>query len=143
MRHKVGSAIIIVLVLGGGYYGYNRLTATTGETRYVTSPVQKGTLVVSIIGSGQVSASSQIDIKPKVSGEIVWVNAKTGDTVKAWQALIGIDNKEAKKTLLSAEQSLVTSKLQYQKDEAQAPIDYQKAIDVLASAKESLITFKK
>lgn len=140
VTHKVITGIIIIVIFGIGYYEYKKITTTTGELRYVEAQTEKGTLVISISGSGQVSASNQIDIKPKVSGEITWINVKPGDKVKAWKALLGMDNTGAKRAVVNAEQTLITSKLQYQKDEAQSPIDYQKTIDSLATARDDLNT---
>ncbi len=140
IAHKIMSLIILVAVALFGYWGYQKFTSTTGETRYVTATVQKGTIVSSITGSGQVSASNQLDIKPKVSGEVLWVGVKAGDSVQAGQALLTIDNTDAKKAITDAEQSLAEAKLQYQKDTVQAPIDYQKAVDALATAKDDLVT---
>ncbi|MES2014549.1 MAG: efflux RND transporter periplasmic adaptor subunit [Patescibacteria group bacterium] len=140
LAHKIISGIALVLVLGSTYFAYAALTSTAGETRYVLGSVTKGTIVASVSASGQVSTSNQIDIKPKVSGEIVWVGVKAGDKVYGGQGLIALDNTDAKRAVISAEQSLAASKLQLQKDEAAAPIDYEKQADALATAKEDLKT---
>ncbi len=138
--HKVVSGVVLFVVLFLGYTEYKSLTSTAGETRYVVSNVQKGALVVSVAGSGQVSTSNQIDLKPKASGEITWINVSSGDSVYAGQALAQIDSTSAKQAIADAEQALVQSKLQFQKDGAQAPIDYQKMIEALATSKSDLLT---
>lgn len=138
--HKVVSGVVLFVVLFLGYTEYKSLTSTAGETRYVVSNVQKGALVVSVAGSGQVSTSNQIDLKPKASGEITWINVSSGDSVYAGQALAQIDSTSAKQAIADAEQALIQSKLQFQKDGAQAPIDYQKMIEALATSKSDLLT---
>lgn len=138
--HKIQATLAIVFVLFVGYYGYGKITAKTGETLYTTTLVKKGTIISTITGSGQVSATNQIDIKAKVSGNITWINAKVGQTVYAGGALAGIDSKSAKATVDDAEANLVQAKLQFQKDEATAPIDYQKTLDSLDTAKTDLNT---
>lgn len=70
IAHKIMSFILLVAVLYGGYWGYKKSTSTAGVTRYVSAKVEKGTIIASVSGTGQVSASSQIDLKPKVSGDI-------------------------------------------------------------------------
>ncbi|MFZ2621351.1 MAG: efflux RND transporter periplasmic adaptor subunit [Minisyncoccia bacterium] len=140
VKHKILSSVIIIVILGVGYYGYGKLTSTTGETKYVTSVVKKGTLVSSVSGSGQVAVTNQLDVKAKVSGEITWVSVKVGDKVYAGQALAGMDNRQAKNAVEEAESALVQAKLQFQKDQVQAPIDYQKSLDDLANAQSDLIT---
>lgn len=138
LEHKIISFISIGIVLYGGYYFYKKYTTTAGETRYVVTMVKKQTIVSSISGSGQVSATSQIDIKAKVSGDITWVAVKPGDKVRRGQAIASIDSRQAKNAIASAEASLIQSKLQYRKDEAAAPIDFQKNNDDLANAKNDL-----
>jgi multidrug efflux pump subunit AcrA (membrane-fusion protein) len=78
--------------------------------------------------------------KPKASGDVVWVGVKVGDKVYAGQALAQIDNTDAKQAIADAEQSLIQAKLQFQKDSAQAPIDYQKLIEALADAKNEIVS---
>jgi HlyD family secretion protein len=139
-NHRFISSVVIMVVIFSGYYGVSRAFSTTGQTRYVLGNVATSTIISTVSGSGQISASDEVDIKPKVSGEIVWLNVKAGDKVSAGQALMGIDSTDAKQALTSAEQSLITSQLQYQKDSASAPIDYQNALDSLDTAKENLDT---
>ncbi len=138
ISHKIISTIIALAILGTGYYTYGKLTSTTGETRYVTAIAKKQTIISTVSGSGQVSTTNQIEVKAKVSGDINWVNVKPGDKVYAGQALAGIDNRTAKASVADAEASLIQDKLQFQKDEASAPIDYQKSVDDLATAKNDL-----
>lgn len=137
--HKVISTLVCAVVLYLGYTEYKSLTSTAGETRYVLSTAEKGALIVSITGSGQVSTSNQIDLKPKAAGEITWVGVKAGSIVYAGQALAQIDNTTAKQAIADAEQSLAQAKLQFQKDSAQAPIDYQKSLEALDAAKTDLV----
>ena len=66
--HKVIVGLAFTVLCGGGYWAYSAYTTTAGETRFVLGTVKKGTIVASVSASGQVSASSQLDIKPKASG---------------------------------------------------------------------------
>lgn len=105
--------IIIVLVLAaGGYFGYNYFFGgTSGVTTYTLAKVQKGTLVVSVSGTGQVSASNQVDIKPKASGDIAVFNMKNGQAVKAGALLAQLDTKDAQKAVRDAETNLESARL--------------------------------
>lgn len=137
-RHKflVGTAILIIGV--GGYLGYKKYFGATEATRYATAQVQKGTLVISVSGTGQISASNQIDLKPKVSGEITSTNIKVGQEVKTGQILIYLDNTDAKKDVADARLDLEENKLKLDKDAAQAPIDYERKQESLKTAKNNL-----
>lgn len=85
---SVGIAIL-------GYWGYKSLTDTSGENRYALATVQKGSIISSITGSGQVAASSQVDIKSKVSGEAIYVGVVNGQEVKAGDLIAKIDARDA------------------------------------------------
>ncbi|MDR3519738.1 MAG: efflux RND transporter periplasmic adaptor subunit [Candidatus Pacebacteria bacterium] len=113
--HKIISTIIVVLIVGIGYWGYGKITSTGGTTRYVLSPVTSGTIVSSITDSGQVSALNQINITPTVSGALTEVNVKPGDQVYAGQTLFVIDDTDAQKTVRDAQISLQNANLALQK----------------------------
>lgn len=136
--HKIVSLVIIVAA-GGAYFIFFGGEKSV-ETSYVLGEVSRGNIISSVSASGQVSSLEQIDIKPKVSGDIIWVGVKEGDTVRAGQAIAQIDSTEAKQNILDAEQTLAQAKLQYQKDVAQAPIDYEKLQEALLNAQKNLVT---
>jgi RND family efflux transporter MFP subunit len=115
IAHKIISAIIIMAIVGLGYWGYNQLTSTTGEIQYVTTTVQKGTIVSSVTASGQVESSNQVNLTAKVSGTITYVSVKAGDKVTKGQTLFAIDNTDAKKTVRNAEISLQNANLSLKK----------------------------
>lgn len=115
ITHKIISALIAVSVLLVGYWIFGKLTSTAGETRYVLGTVQKGAVISSITGSGQVSASNQVELKTKTSGDIVYFNAKAGQEYKAGALLIQIDTRNAEKAVRNAEISFEQAKLDLEK----------------------------
>ena len=76
LQHKIAAAVIILLAAVGGYYGYKAFSGNSAQINYVTAAVEKGTLIVSVSGSGQVSVSNQIDVTAKTSGDVVYVGVK-------------------------------------------------------------------
>ncbi len=110
LGHRIIAGIIILAIAGGGYFGYKTLKGDEGETRYVLAAVEKGTIVTSISGSGQVSVSDQIDIKPKVSGDIVAIYVKKDQEVKTGQLIAELDSKDAQKTIRDAQVALDNAK---------------------------------
>lgn len=136
--HKIISVIVLAAVLFGGYWEYGNLTSTSSETRYVLSTVATGTIVASVSESGQVSTTNTVNIQPQVSGQITWVGVKAGDSVRAGQTLVTIDDTTALQTVAAAKQSLAASKLQYQQSQAQAPVSYQNDENTLATDKLNL-----
>jgi RND family efflux transporter MFP subunit len=113
--HKIISLVALIIIIGAGYFVYGKITGTTGETRYVLSPVAKGTLISSVDGSGQVSALNQVTINPTVSGALTGVYVKPGDKVGSGQTLFVIDDTNAQKTVRDAEISLQNANLALQK----------------------------
>ena len=114
-RHKIITAIIIILAIIGGYYGYKTFFGAKTTTSYITATVQKGTLVVSVSGSGQISALDQIDVKAKTSGDAVYVGVKAGQEVKAGALLVQIDTRDAQKAVRDAEIALASAQLELEK----------------------------
>lgn len=137
-RHKFITGIIILTLAGAGYYAYGKMFPANIAPTYVTATVEKGTLITSISGSGQISASDQVDIKPKVSGDVIWVGIKAAQEVKAGQALVSLDDADAKKAVADQELAIEEAQLNLDKSVAQAPIDYQNKLDALQAAKDNL-----
>ncbi len=114
IAHKFIAFIIIVAVVGGGYYEYKHLTAGTVTTQYVTSAAEKGTLVVSVSGSGQVSASNQTNIQAQVSGIVSSVPVTDNQKVKAGQILVILDTTNDERAVRNAQSSLENAQLALQ-----------------------------
>jgi len=142
-NHRFISAIIIGVLIGGSYWGYKILTNKKGEMRYVLAAVEKGTLITSVSGSGQISASNQVDIKPKVSGDVLSVDMKNGQEVKAGDVLIRLDTKDVYKTIRDAQSNLENAQLSLEKLKQPAS-DYSiwQAQNALDSAKHNLDKLK-
>ncbi|MGH7936597.1 MAG: biotin/lipoyl-binding protein, partial [Chthoniobacterales bacterium] len=136
--HKIISGILVVIVLGIGWYTYRAATNTSGQTRYILGTVQTGTIVASVSESGQVSTTNSVNIEPQTSGTITWVGVKAGDQVRAGQAIATIDNTTALQSLADAKRTLAADELQFQQSQAQAPISYQNDLSALSTAQENL-----
>jgi HlyD family secretion protein len=115
LGHKFIAGIIVLVIIFGGYFGYKKLNGDGQQARYVLAAVEKGTLITSVSGSGQISASNQIDVKPKASGEIVYLNAKVGQEVRTGALLAQLDTTDVRKTVRSAETALQREELSLEK----------------------------
>ncbi len=112
LKYKFIAGIGLILIIIGSYFGYQGLVKDKNAAQYATAAVEKGTLIVSLSGGGQVSTEDQIDIKPKVSGDVVYVGVQNGQEVKAGALLVQIDSRNAQKAVQDAETSLETTKLE-------------------------------
>ncbi len=139
LRHKIISLLILSLALGGGYYWYTAMQNTSRVVRHVLGTVERGTLIQSISGSGQVSSSNQLDVKPKVSGDIIFLNVNNGDTVRVGSLIAQLDSRDAQKAVRDAEVSLASAQLSL--DKLKKPADTYailQAENALAQAKRDL-----
>lgn len=140
-QNKLLAVGILLVLIVGGYFGYQKFFASSASTRYVLAQVEKGTLVVSVSGTGQVSSSNQVDLKTKAAGDVIAVNVKAGQEVKAGASLVQLNTREAYKAIRDAETNLETARLNLAK--LQAPTDTLSLLqseNSLAQAKESKST---
>ncbi|KKW10946.1 MAG: Efflux transporter, RND family, MFP subunit [Parcubacteria group bacterium GW2011_GWA2_49_9] len=112
---KVVSSLILLVLVGGGYYAISAFSGTDLDTRYVIGKVTRGTIVSSITGSGQISASSQVDLKTKAAGDVLYVGVKSGQEVRAGSLLLQLDARDAQKSVRDAEANLESAKISHQK----------------------------
>ncbi len=103
--------------------------------------VEKGTLIVSIDGSGQVEALDQLDVKAPVAGELKGIYIKKGQTLKKGQLMFSIDagnSVSAQNSLDQAKRDLADAKDVYDNIEINSEKDvadaYQSAYESLSSS---------
>ena len=135
--HKFISGIIILAIVLGGYFGFKNRNNNDNAVRYVTAAVAKGTLIVSVSGSGQVSALEQVDIKSKVKSDVVAVYVNKGDEVKAGKLIAKLNDQDFKKAIEDAEISLESAKLELEKLLTPDELTLLKAENALSQATES------
>ncbi len=145
-KHKIISVIVILCLLGGGYWWHRSSTNTSGVTRYVLAAVTKGTIISSVSGTGQVSASDQVDIAPEVSGKIVYINIPKDTEVKAGTLMAQIDSRDAQKAVQGAENDLTNAQLSSQdiNGTAKDALDtsYSNGLDALTTAFNDLTSMR-
>lgn len=108
--------IAILIIIGGGYFWYSKSKATTTAVTYKTAMAEKGTLLVSVIGTGQIEAQSQVDLKPVVAGDaidVIQVYVKNDQAVKKGQMIALLDNADALKSVRNAELDLDSANNRY------------------------------
>ncbi|MEK7519901.1 MAG: HlyD family efflux transporter periplasmic adaptor subunit [Patescibacteria group bacterium] len=132
--------IAILAVAGGGYWSYSAWQSAADEqTRYVLAAAEKGTVIVSVTGSGQVSASNTVELKTKASGDVTAVRVANGQDVKAGSMVVQVDDRAAQTALRDARTDLETARLEL--EQLLAPADELtlfQAENALAQAQESV-----
>ena len=114
-QHKTISIVLAIIILIGGYYIYGKLNNGGAGIQYVFATVEKGALISSVFGSGQVLVSNQVDIKPRVSGDVIYIGAREGQYAQAGTLLIQLDARDAQKAVRDAQINLDSAKLSLDK----------------------------
>ena len=109
----------LALVLIAGAFIQGKFFASSATGQYVIGQVTLGDLVTKVKGTGQVSAYSQVDLKPQGSTQssavIKKVEVKQGDKVVAGQLIASIDNRSALTALHQAQANVKNSQASYDK----------------------------
>lgn len=127
-----GVAAVAVVTIGG-------LTAAkrgNKATEVRIEPVQKRDLVASVTASGQVVPHTKVDLSSDITGKIVRLAVKEGQTVTKGQFMLQIDPAEAEANVQRAAAALASAKAQ----EAQARASFlqaQKSYERSAAIKKS------
>lgn len=112
-NHKILTFIFFALLLGGGYYVYQKISKKEEGVRYVTQTAEKGTLVVTVGGTGQIFTSQQINLFPKVAGEVDRIKVESGKSVSAGDLLLTLDDKDAQNAVRDALLDLESAQLDF------------------------------
>ncbi len=106
LKHKIITIVIAITVIIGSYQCVKFISRNDDSVGYIFAQAQKGTLVASISGVGLVSAFSQADIRPRISGELLALYVSSEQEVRKGQLIAVLDDRNAKRTLSDAENSL-------------------------------------
>ena len=93
--------IATTLVIGIGFW-FNRAAVKKTAATITTKTVQRHNFSKTLSSSGKTKADKSVELKFQASGKLAWVGVKEGDTVKAYQALAGLDSREVQKNLEKA-----------------------------------------
>ncbi len=140
LAHKLISATVAVSISLGGYFAGSAFFGGEGETRYILAAVRLETVSRTIVGSGQIVAGNQVDLKSKVSGEALYVRDIKNSQVWPGTIVVQLDNRDAERAVRDAEASLESAKLALErlkgsadlavpKNQLQAEEDLKKAYD--------------
>lgn len=115
LAHKIRTGIALAIVLLTGFWSYQNFAKSHQPIKYVLAQATKATVVTSISGSGQISASNQFDLKSKASGEVVSIKATEGQPIKAGTLILQLDAKDALKAVRDASANLQSAKISFAK----------------------------
>jgi HlyD family secretion protein len=102
---------IVVILAGGGYYGYTRwkqsqIPSTATETLQTTT-ARTGNLIIRASGTGTLVAVTESDLVFGTSGKLKSLPVKVGDIVDAGQLLAELDDVAQQTAVAQAKQNLL------------------------------------
>lgn len=91
-KSLVMKLVVIVLVLGIGWFIYPKIVyKKSSKPQYQTAQVEKGTLIVSVSASGQVSSANSASVSTQTSGVVSKIFVENGQAVKSGDQIAQID----------------------------------------------------
>lgn len=120
-KHKIAVGIVLVIIATGGFGITRAMTQQEAPTQYVVASVEQGTIISTISGTGQVSASNQVEIKTETAGKVTMASLKNGQAITKGTVLARLDATDAAKDLRSAQLSLESARLELEK--LRQPVD--------------------
>ena len=148
LKHKIILVVVIIIIAFGVRFTWQKIqNDKDGQPQYVSSAVEKGTITVSVSGTGQVSVSNQVDIKPEASGQVIYVGVKNGQEVKAGELIAQLNATDALKSVRDAQTNLESAlnsaeriRLEIQNKEIQ--LNTNKVVKITASIGVTYINYK-
>ena len=126
-RRWIVAAAFVAAVLVGGL-GYWRLSGSGGGVSYVTEPAVRGPLTVTVIATGTVQPTREVDISSELSGTLIEVAADYNDEVKAGDVLARLDNTKLQAQVTNSEAALTAARASVDRAEAaleEARVNYE------------------
>jgi HlyD family secretion protein len=127
-----GGVLLVVAAIGG-------LTAMKGKNKAVevrTEQVQARDLIASVTASGQVRPQTKVDLSSDITGKIVRLAVKEGQTVTQGQFLLQIDPQQQEAAVQRFEAALASSRAQMAQAQANL-LQAQKSYERTAAIKKA------
>jgi HlyD family secretion protein len=96
------SSLAALLIAGGAVGGYAWQQTAQAEPAQAGMEVRRGSLVETASASGKIEPEVQVEVKSRVSGQVIEVLIKEGDQVEAGQLLVRLDPVDAQRQLEAA-----------------------------------------
>ena len=130
LKRSIGGAVILGV---GAFVAVTAAKRNTKGTEVRMEAVQKRDLVASVTASGQVQPQMKVDVAADISGRIVRLAVKEGQTVTKGQFLLEIDPSQYIAAVQRSEAALSASKAQEAQAKAnliQAQRNYQRSAEI-------------
>lgn len=118
-RWVLGGVIVAVLA-AGGYWALAGKSASQTEVSYVTEPLTRGDLTVSVTATGTVQPTTLVDVSSELAGTLAEVLVDYNDAVSVGQVLARLDTAKLEAQVANAEAQAAAAKARLTQAEATA-----------------------
>ena len=108
MKAKTIVIIALVVIVAAGVITFSVLRAQSGYVKVVTGRVQRGAIVATVSGTGEIKPKTYVNVGATAFGRITNLYVHEGDQVKKGQLLATIENVQAKAGV-DAQQATISS----------------------------------
>ena len=127
----LGSALGLAVALAG-YWAVNAGTSATSAVSYVTAPVARGDLTVSVTATGALQPTTRVDVSSELAGTLATVEVDFNDTVTVGQVLARLDTSKIAAQVANAEAQEASARARL----VQAQATASEVAETLATQKE-------
>jgi HlyD family secretion protein len=113
-RIAFAAAAVLVLAAAAGFY----FSRDAGAPGFVTAPVVRGPLIVTVSATGTLQPQNQVDVGAEISGRVDRLNVDYNDRVKKGQVLAVINTDQIRAQLAQAQAALNAAKATVANNEA-------------------------
>ena len=107
LKYWVVGGLAAAMAIAGVFWFAGR---KTDAQRYITQPVRRGNLVVTVSATGTLAPIKEVDVGIEVSGTIKTVEADYNDEVKVGQVLARLDTSKLEAQALQSESALASAR---------------------------------
>ncbi|MGE5629222.1 MAG: efflux RND transporter periplasmic adaptor subunit [Solirubrobacterales bacterium] len=111
---KLIAAVLLVVVVGIGFYGSKTILGSKTSTVQNTAQVKKGNLKITVTGSGAITSTNVSKLNAQIGTTVTKVNNKAGDIVKKGDVIAELDDTDYQSSLANTENSVVQSQISAQ-----------------------------
>ncbi len=117
-RPTLWTAIAVLLLLLGGQWYWHVNSLKNAAPNYVTQPVTRGNLTLTVTANGTLQPTRLINIGSELSGTVLKVNVDVNDQIKKGQVLVELDAAKLRDQILRSRAALLAAKALVQQNVA-------------------------
>lgn len=111
-------ALVLAAGIAGGFAWWRQAASASSAITYVTEPVARGALAVTVTATGTVQPTTQVDVSSELSGMLAAVEVDDNASVEAGQVLARLDDTKLKAQMINAQAALAAGRARLEQAEA-------------------------